>query len=338
MAKASLDDALDSLAEAERSRDTTQIAVAAASVLEIDENNTEAKYAVFSNGMPVMNRRGQYRTDPTMLQAAKGFRRLKEIVELDPTHRGAWYRGALLLSQHLGMTAEVLEWWEDYRTHFPDDTVPLIEEAGLLLRMGMYEEVAERLVCIYDEGMEDVPRHLRSRVESMDGTVTKYFEMEEKNVFRPEDPKSPAWKDIESMRNSKPSSETFTFFMLAGPLVLWEGLLIPEFIGRGWIQMIVTILVVYISIMFVKKWSIKLTDKRNRPVLDLWRAIEVEATSGNTCIPKSMRDSKLYNRVMSRNYPVAFRERHERIVDADEIISPRWKMKLPEWHDYSEEE
>jgi len=338
MGKVSLDDALGLLGEAERSKDTTEIAVAAASVLEIDEDNVEAKYAIFSNDMPSMNHRGQYRTDPTMLQSAKGFSRLKEVVNLDPTHRGAWYRGALLLSQHLGMTEDALQWWEDYRVHFPDDTVPLIEEAGLLLRMGLYEDVAERLDCIFDRGMEDIPRHLVNRVESMNKTVSKYFEMEEKTVFRPENPNSTAWKDIESMRNTKPASETFTFFMLAGPLVLWEGLLIPEFIGRGWIQMLVTILVVYISIMFVKKWSVRLTDKRNRPVLDLWRAIEVEATSGNTCIPSTLRGSKLYNRVMSRNYPVAFRERHERIVDTDEKISPRWKMKLPDWQDYSEEE
>ena len=90
-------------------------------------------------------------------------------------------------------------------------------------------------------------------------------------------------------------------------------------------------LLVYASILWVRRISITITDKRNRPVLDLWRAIEVEASSGKVCIPEKIRDSKLYRTVMNKDYPVAFRQRLEKIVENDEQISKRWEMKLPYW-------
>ena len=154
--------------------------------------------------------------------------------------------------------------------------------------------------------------------------------------------KHAAWKEIDGMRNVKPSSETFTFFMLAGPLVIWEAFALKTFMPAdvGCFGMGFAFFLVYASVLFIKRISISMTERRNRPVLDLWRAIEVEATSGKVCIPDNIRDSKLYRIVMGKDYPVAFRERIEKVIDADEKISKRWELNLPEWADYdiSEEE
>jgi len=77
-----------------------------------------------------------------------------------------------------------------------------------------------------------------------------------------------------------------------------------------------------------------MTDKRNRPVLDLWRAIEVEATSGKVCIPENIRGARLYQTVMTKDYPVAFRQRIEKIVENNETLNKRWEMRFPEWAEF----
>ena len=119
--------------------------------------------------------------------------------------------------------------------------------------------------------------------------------------------------------------------MLAGPLVIWEALALQMFMPKHTWGMCAAFLLVYASILWVRRISITITDKRNRPVLDLWRAIEVEASSGKVCIPEKIRDSKLYRTVMNKDYPVAFRQRLEKIVENDEQISKRWEMKMPYW-------
>ena len=93
-------------------------------------------------------------------------------------------------------------------------------------------------------------------------------------------------------------------------------------------------IVIYASVLWIKKISISMTDKRNRPVLDLWRAIEVEATSGKVCVPDKIRDAKLYRTVMTKDYPVAFRQRLEKIVENGEALSKRWEMKMPYWTEF----
>jgi hypothetical protein len=140
------------------------------------------------------------------------------------------------------------------------------------------------------------------------------------------------------MRNLKPASEKFTFFMLAGPLVLWEAIALQWFMPNGCFGMGIAFMIVYASVLLVKKWSITLTDKRNRPVLDLWRAIEVEAASGKVCVPEKIREAKLYRTVMTKDYPVAFRQRIEKIVENDEKLSNRWEMRMPEWAEYEVDE
>lgn len=173
----------------------------------------------------------------------------------------------------------------------------------------------------------------------MNRTIQRFYEMDKIDVFKPQDPNHSGWKDIDGMRNLKPTSEKFTFFMLAGPLVLWEAMAL-QFLPTSMWTLCGAFVLVYASILWVRKISINIADKRNRPVLDLWRAIEIEATSGKICIPEKIREAKLYRTVMNKDYPIAFRERMEKIVANDEKISNRWELKFPDWveFDFHEEE
>ncbi len=305
----------------------------ATEIVKTEPNCVEGLWALLNCGLPALRRDGSYRVDPSLPEAAKGWALAKKIVSIDPSHRGAWVRGAILATQHLGLAEDALQWWEDYRTHHPTETTPVVEQAALLIRMGCYAEASQRMETLLESGMDEMHREQLFRVERMNQTIQRYYEMEKLDVFRPQNENHSAWKDIDGMRNLKPASEKFTFFMLAGPLVIWEAIALQMFpkIFSGCFGMGLAFMIVYASVLWVKKISISMTDKRNRPVLDLWRAIEVEATSGNVCIPEKIRDAKLYRTVMTKDYPVAFRERIEKIVENSEPISKRWEMRLPYW-------
>ena len=66
----------------------------------------------------------------------------------------------------------------DFRAEFPSDTTPVIEQAALLIRMGFYAEASERLEAVVAEGMDEMPREQLFRVERMNQTIRRYYEME----------------------------------------------------------------------------------------------------------------------------------------------------------------
>ena len=325
---------LDDLEEYLKGGNRAAAMLKATEIVKQDPNCVEGLWALLNCGLPDRRRDGSYRVDPTLQEAAKGWALAKKILSIDPSHRGAWIIGAVLATQHLGLAEEVLQWWEDYRSHHPSETTPVIEQAALLIRMGFYAEASQRMESLLEPGMDEMHREQLFRVERMNRTIQRYYEMEKLDVFRPQNPNHSTWKDIDGMRNLKPSSEKFTFFMLAGPLVIWEALALQWFMPEGCCGMGLAFILVYASVLWVKKISISMTDKRNRPVLDLWRAIEVESTSGKVCIPDKIRDAKLYRTVMTKDYPVAFRGRLEKIVENGEPLSKRWEMKLPYWAEF----
>ena len=329
---------LDDLEEYLKGGNRAGALLKATEIVEKDPECVEGLWALLNCGLPDLRRDGSYRVDPTLPEAAKGWALAKRIVALDPTHQGAWIRGAILATQHLGLAEEVLQWWESYREHHPSQTTPVIEQAGLLIRMGHYSEASKRMATLLEPGMDEMHRDQLFRVERMNRTIQRYYDMENLDVFRPQNPHHSSWKDINGMRNLKPASEKFTFFMLAGPLVLWEAIALQWFMPNSCFGMGLAFMLVYASVLWVKKISISITDKRNRPVLDLWRAVEVEATSGKVCIPEQIRDAKLYRTVMTKDYPVAFRQRLEKIVENNEELSKRWEMKLPDWMEYELED
>jgi len=328
---AKVDDLLDEMFEAEERKDRGTVLEKADLILELDPNHTDALWASAMHILPPVDRRGMHRSEPDLVTCSKAVGRLKRLVAADPTHRAGWARGALLISQHLGMTEAAIQWYEDMRVPFPTDPTPCIEQAELLIRMGRYADAAGRLAACFARDMEEIPGHQRFRVERMNQTIERYLDDPEMVAFRPQDPKHRSWKDIETMRHAKPASEMFLFFMLAGPLVFWEGMLLREFVTPSWWKMAVAFVLVYISVMLVKRFSIKLTAKRNRPVRDLWRAIEVESTSGMVCVPELIRGSKLYRTVLQRDYPLAFVERHDKILAKAVLLPKRWELTLPDW-------
>ena len=171
--------------------------IKATEVVEQDPECVQALWALLELGLPERRRDGSYRIDPTLAEAAKGWILAKKIVALDPTHRGAWFRGAILATQHLGLSEEVLQWWEDFRAEFPTDTTPVIEQAALLIRMGFYAEASERLEVVVTHGMDEMPREQLFRVERMNQTIRRYYEMEKIDVFKPQNPDHSTWKDID---------------------------------------------------------------------------------------------------------------------------------------------
>ena len=152
--------------------------IKATEVVEQDPECVDALWALLELGLPERRRDGSYRVDPTLAEAAKGWTLAKKIITLDPRHRGAWFRGAILATQHLGLSEDVLQWWEDFRAEFPSDTTPVIEQAALLIRMGFYAEASERLEAVVAEGMDEMPREQLFRVERMNQTIRRYYEME----------------------------------------------------------------------------------------------------------------------------------------------------------------
>ena len=175
--------------------------VKATEVIELDAENVEALWALLELGLPERRRDGTYRVDPTLIEAAKGWTLAKKIVALDPTHHGAWFRGAILATQHLGLTEEVLQWWEDYRVQYPTDTTPIIEQAALLIRMGFYAQANQRLESCLASGMDEMPRSQLFRIERMNRTIQRFYEMDKIDVFKPQNPNHSGWKDIDGMRN-----------------------------------------------------------------------------------------------------------------------------------------
>ena len=151
--------------------------IKATEVIEKEPDNVEALWALLELGLPERRRDGSYRIDPSLPEAAKGWALSRRIVDLDPTHRGAWFRGAILATQHLGLAEEVLQWWDDYRSHHPTDIIPIIEQAALLIRMGFYAQASQRLEQVLENGMEEMTRDQLIRVERMNRTIQRYYEM-----------------------------------------------------------------------------------------------------------------------------------------------------------------
>ena len=80
--------------------------------------------------------------------------------------------------------------------------------------------------------------------------------------------------------------------------------------------------------MLVSRMGSGLLHTLNRHALDLDRALDVEATAGKLCVPEDIRGSKLYEHLLG-NRPEAFRERHTKIVEADENLVGKWRPNLP---------
>ena len=133
---------LDAL-EAEDSGDRAGALEAAKSVVEMDPKHTDGWMGVARWSLPPESKGRQQM--PDLSQAAKSMAALRNVVELDPEPFDPWKLGGVLLIDHLGMLEQGLAWWQQRREFAPYEVAPIIEQIGILVRMGLYDECATLL-------------------------------------------------------------------------------------------------------------------------------------------------------------------------------------------------
>ena len=267
---------------------------------------------------------------PTLAQAASAYAALQSVVRLEPDDTESWALGGILLVDHLGMLEEALEWWQQMRAVNPTDVTPLIEQIAILVRLGMYAEASELLEVMFDPGMEKPDRRQLANMDRVRQMVDKAAKMEKEEVFRPQNPKDPRWEIIGRMKGRKPLSETFFLFTFVAPIVFLIGTVAMQLLGGTQFGFSLVCLIILGLFMGVSRVGAGLLQSLNRHALDLERAIDVESTSGKVCVPSDIRESKLYNHTIGKRTE-AFRDRHDRIVEAEEVLGQKWKPIIPDF-------
>ena len=265
---------------------------------------------------------------PSLVQTAKSVTALRRVVKLDPENRRAWDLGGTLLVDHLGMMEDALEWWESRRENAPTEVTPLIEQISILVRMGYYEECADLLEEMFSSEMDSVDGGLKMRMGRVSQTVSKASKMESDEIFRPNQPKHPRWEIIEKLKKKKPISQGLFLMLFVAPMAFFVGSASMIFIGdSGWSLPIVFIILL-LTVVAISRLSMNLLQSINRHALDLERAIDYETTTGQVCIPESIRESPLYSSLMKSKMP-AIKERIYLIVESGERMPKKWELNLP---------
>ena len=265
---------------------------------------------------------------PSLVQTAKSVTALRRVVKLDPENRRAWDLGGTLLVDHLGMMDDALEWWESRRENAPTEVTPLIEQISILVRMGYYEECADLLEEMFSSEMDSVDGGLKMRMGRVSQTVSKASKMESDEIFRPNQPKHPRWEIIEKLKKKKPISQGLFLMLFVAPMAFFVGSASMIFIGdSGWSLPIVFIILL-LTVVAISRLSMNLLQSINRHALDLERAIDYETTTGQVCIPESIRESPLYSSLMKSKMP-AIKERIYLIVESGERMPKKWELNLP---------
>ena len=120
-------------------------------VVKIEEDNAEAWMAIATWSLPPPTRGKP--SQPTLQQSSKSISALRKVVLHEPDNLDAWFMGGRILLDHLGMLEDAIQWWEDCRVHYPEKVTPIIEQIGILVRLGFYEECTDRLAELQKEKM-----------------------------------------------------------------------------------------------------------------------------------------------------------------------------------------
>ena len=318
---------LDAL-EAEGSGDRGGALEAAKRVVEMDPEHTDGWMGVARWSLPPESKGRQQM--PDLGQAAKSMVALRKVVALDPEPFDPWKLGGVLLVDHLGMMEQGLDWWQQRREFAPYEVAPIIEQIGILVRMGLYDECANLLEQLYSEGMEATTSDQLTQMEAVNKMVSRAAKMEEDEIFKPQNPKHPRWRIIENMKKRKPISPTFFLITFVAPIVFLLGTVAMTMLGGTTWGFIVVFVFILACFMVITRLASGLLHKLNRHALDLDRAIDYETTSGKICIPEEIRYSKLYNAMVANRVP-ALNERLELIVEGGDKMPIRWKPELPEF-------
>ena len=292
----------------------------------LEPDNSDAWMTIARMELPAPSKGKQEM--PSLLQAAKSVTALRKVVELDPENHQAWNLGGTLLVDHLGMMNDALEWWEKRREYSSTEVTPLIEQISILVRMGYYEECADLIEEMFSTEMDSVDGGVKMRMGRVSQTVSKASKMEAEEIFRPNQPKHPRWGVIEKLKKKKPISQGLFLMLFVAPMAFFVGSTSMIFIGdSGWSLPIVFIILL-VTVMAISRLSMNLLQSINRHALDLERAIDYETTTGQVCIPESIRGSPLYSSLMKGKMP-AIKERIDLIVESGEKISKKWELSIP---------
>ena len=297
-------------------------------VVEIDGKNTEAWMAIAMWSLPPPTKGKP--VQPSLQQSAKSMSAIKKVILYEPENLEAWIIGGRILLDHLGMLEDALQWWEECRVQFPKNVTPVLEQIAILVRLGLYEECAERLAELHDEGMEEPTSQQAMRMQGVKGMVDRAAKMEKDEIFKPQDPNHPRWEVIERMRKVKPLSSTFWLVAFIAPVVFIFGSVAMTFLGGTIFGFILVFLLILAAFGILTRLSMGLLQSRNRHALDVDRAIDYETSSGKLCIPDSIRGSVVYNSMLKNRSP-AVTERLEIIIDSGEKINSKYQPNLPNW-------
>ena len=292
----------------------------------VEPDNSDAWMTIARMELPAPSKGKQEM--PSLLQAAKSITALRKVVELDPENNQAWNLGGTLLVDHLGMMDDALEWWERRREYTSTEVTPLIEQISILVRMGYYEECADLIEEMFSTEMDSVDGGVKMRMGRVSQTVSKASKMEAEEIFRPNQPKHPRWDVIEKLKKKKPISQGLFLMLFVAPMAFFVGSTSMIFIGNSGWSIPIVFIILLVTVMAISRLSMNLLQSINRHALDLERAIDYETTTGQVCIPESIRESPLYSSLMKSKMP-AIKERIRLIVESGEKISKKWELNIP---------
>ena len=292
----------------------------------VEPDNSDAWMTIARMELPAPSKGKQEM--PSLLQAAKSITALRKVVELDPENNQAWNLGGTLLVDHLGMMDDALEWWERRREYTSTEVTPLIEQISILVRMGYYEECADLIEEMFSTEMDSVDGGVKMRMGRVSQTVSKASKMEAEEIFRPNQPKHPRWDVIEKLKKKKPISQGLFLMLFVAPMAFFVGSTSMIFIGNSGWSIPIVFIILLVTVMAISRLSMNLLQSINRHALDLERAIDYETTTGQVCIPESIRESPLYSSLMKGKMP-AIKERIRLIVESGEKISKKWELNIP---------
>tara|TARA_B100000900_G_scaffold123763_1_gene104401 strand:+ start:16897 stop:17880 length:984 start_codon:yes stop_codon:yes gene_type:complete len=297
-------------------------------VVDIDVENSEAWMAIAMWSLPPPTKGKP--VQPTLQQSAKSISALKKVILYEPENLEAWVIGGKIMIDHLGMLEDSLQWWEDCRVQFPTNITPVLEQIAVLVRLGLYEECAERLAELESGEMEEPTNQQTMRMQGVKGMVERASKMEKDEIFRPQEASHPRWEIIERMKKVKPLSSTFWLVAFIAPVVFIFGSLCMAFLGDTMFGLILVFLLILGAFGLLTRLSMGLLQSRNRHALDVDRAIDYETSTGKLCIPESIRGSAVYKSMLKNRSP-AVKERLEIIIESGEKISSKYQPILPNW-------
>jgi hypothetical protein len=298
----------------------------AKSVVEMDEKHADAWMAIARLNLPALTRGKPLM--PDLKQCSKAMSALKKVIHYDPDNDLAWELGGALLIDHLGMLEHGLEWWEDRRKSEPYQVTPLVEQIGILARMGYYEECALKLDELFSDEMDAPANKQLLRMQSVRQMVEKAAKMESSEIFNPRDNSDSRLEIMKRMKNKKPITENRFLFTFTAPIVFLLGILIMDALGDTALGTLAVFLIILFLFATISRLSNSLLNNLNRHALDLDRAIDFETTTGKICIPDEIRESKLYVSMMDIKTP-ALNERVDMIITSGEKLPNKWELSIP---------